>query len=181
MSRHSKLPFHLCAGLLCVALSGCSGSWRDQVRDEVQLYGHRNWIAIVDSAYPAQTRAGVETIVTGADEIEVLQAVLDELAHSKHVRPKLMLDAELPAVGEADAPGITRYRADLAKALAGKEVQSLPHEQIIAKLDAAGATFRVLVLKTTLALPYTSVFIELDCGYWSAEAEQRLRAKLLAK
>ena len=176
-----RLPFQLCAGILCVALTGCSNGWRDQVRDEVQLYGHRNWIAIVDSAYPAQTRAGVETIVTGADEIEVLGVVFDQLARSRHVRPKVMLDAELPAVGEADAPGITRYRAALAQALAGRDVQSLPHEQIIAKLDAAGATFRVLVLKTTLALPYTSVFIELDCGYWSAEAEQRLRDQLPAK
>jgi hypothetical protein len=29
-------------------------------------------------------------------------------------------------------------------------------------------------------LPYTSVFIQLDCGYWSAEAEQRLRAAFSA-
>jgi L-fucose mutarotase/ribose pyranase (RbsD/FucU family) len=181
MSHHSELPFCLCLGILYIALTGCSNSWRDKVSGDVQLYGHRNWIAIVDSAYPAQTRAGVETIATGADEIEVVHAVLAELAGSSHVRPKLMLDAELPAVAEADAPGITRYRADLAKELAGKDVQSLPHEQIIAKLDNAGATFRVLVLKTNLALPYTSVFIELDCGYWSAEAEQRLRAKLNAK
>jgi hypothetical protein len=28
---------------------------------------------------------------------------------------------------------------------------------------------------TNLTLPYTSVFLELDCGYWSPEAEQRLR------
>jgi hypothetical protein len=181
MSRHPGLQVLLGAGLLSIALAGCSNSWRDQVSGDVRLYGHRNWIAIVDSAYPAQTRAGVETVATGADELDVVRAVLAELAGSSHVRPKLMLDAELPAVAEADAPGITRYRADLAKALAGKDVQSLPHEQIIAKLDAAGATFRVLVLKTTLALPYTSVFIELDCGYWSAEAEQRLRAKLTAR
>jgi hypothetical protein len=24
-------------------------------------------------------------------------------------------------------------------------------------------------------MPYTSVFVELDCGYWSDAAEQRLR------
>ena len=47
-------------------------------------------------------------------------------------------------------------------------------------LDAAGRAFRVLLLKTTLALPYTSVFVELDCGYWSAEAEAALRAAIAA-
>jgi hypothetical protein len=54
----------------------------------------------------------------------------------------------------------------------------LPHEQIIAKLDESGKLFRILVLKSTLAIPYTSVFFELDCGYWSREAEERLRLSI---
>jgi hypothetical protein len=29
-----------------------------------------------------------------------------------------------------------------------------------------------------MAIPYTSVFIRLDCKYWSADAEKRLRAKM---
>jgi hypothetical protein len=29
--------------------------------------------------------------------------------------------------------------------------------------------------KTNLTLPYTSVFLQIDCGYWSADAERRLR------
>ncbi len=49
------------------------------------------------------------------------------------------------------------------------------HEQIIARLDQAAQVFRVLIIKTDLTIPYTTVFFELDCGYWSAEAEQRLR------
>jgi hypothetical protein len=32
-----------------------------------------------------------------------------------------------------------------------------------------------------MALPYTSVFLELDCGYWNAEKEQRLRSALESK
>ena len=27
-----------------------------------------------------------------------------------------------------------------------------------------------------MTIPYTSVFLQLDCKYWSADAEQRLRA-----
>jgi hypothetical protein len=44
--------------------------------------------------------------------------------------------------------------------------------------EALGAAFRVLILKTTLAIPYTSVFVNPDCAYWSADAERRLRASL---
>ena len=39
----------------------------------------------------------------------------------------------------------------------------------------AGKTFKVLLIKTTLTKPYTSVFFQLECGYWNAEAEKSLR------
>ena len=55
---------------------------------------------------------------------------------------------------------------------------SLPHEQIIRRLEEAGRSFQVLVLKTDLTLPYSSVFIELECGYWTDEAEHALRDAL---
>jgi hypothetical protein len=47
-------------------------------------------------------------------------------------------------------------------------------------LDQTAQTFRVLIIKTELTIPYTSIFFELDCGYWSAEAEQRLRQSMAA-
>ena len=84
-------------------------------------------------------------------------------------------DKELSAVPEADAPGISQYRRNLAGLLPAGVAQSLPHEQIIAKLDDAAKTFRVLIIKTDMTLPYTSVFLQLDCAYWSADAERRLR------
>ena len=33
------------------------------------LFGHRNWIVVADSAYPAQSKPGIETIVAGEDQI----------------------------------------------------------------------------------------------------------------
>ncbi|MFO0808200.1 MAG: hypothetical protein U0746_06220 [Gemmataceae bacterium] len=152
-----------------------TSDWREVLRRRLPLFGHRNWIAVVDSAYPLQTRAGIETLATGADHLEVVRLVMEEIGRQPHVRPAVYLDAELPLVPEADAPGIDIYRDRLAKQLAERHSTSMPHAEIIARLDAAGALFAVLVLKTTLAIPYTSVFIELDCGYWPSEAEQRLR------
>lgn len=161
--------------------SGRSGNWRTRLNEELPLLGHRNWIAVVDSAYPLQTSAGVETIETNTSQLDVVRTVLDQLSKSKHVRPIIFTDAELKVVPEADAAGVTAYREALSSLLAKTEAQSLPHEEIISKLDEAGKTFHVLVLKTNMTIPYTSVFIRLDCGYWSADAEKRLREKMAGR
>ncbi len=154
------------------------GDWQQKLDDRLAAFGHRNWIAVVDSAYPAQTSPGVETIVTGGDHLEVVKSVLSRLSRARHVWPMIYVDAELAHVDPADAPSIDQFRADLAQVLPKEGVNPLPHAEIIDALDAAGQKFRVLILKTNLALPYTSVFIELDCGYWSTGAERKLREKM---
>jgi hypothetical protein len=175
------------AALVGLALVGVSGGqppgraagrdwhWRAVLADRVPVYGHRNWIVVADSAYPAQTRAGIEVVVTEADHLRVLRAVLDELADVKHVRPVAYLDAELPHVPEKDASGIGEYRREVKAMLADRKPQSAPHELLLDRLDKAGEKYKVLVLKTDSILPYSSVFLELDCGYWSSDAEKRLR------
>lgn len=172
-------------GLLCVAtgLAGAQNSrqhndWQTRLKQELPLMGHRNWIVVVDSAYPLQISPGIETVETSSDHLEVVRAVLNELAQAKHVRPVIFTDAELQAVPESDARGVTAYRESLRNVFAGKQVQSLPHEQIISRLDEAGKAFHVLVLKSTMTIPYTSVFMRLDCGYWTDEQEKRLREKM---
>ena len=54
------------------------------------------------------------------------------------------------------------------------------HEDIIRELDASAKLFNVLIIKTDLAIPYTSVFFQLECGYWNAEAEKNMRQQLEA-
>jgi hypothetical protein len=158
-----------------------AGEWRSKLQEELPLLGHRNWIAVVDSAYPLQTSTGIETIETDADQLVVVRAVLDQLSKVKHVRPVIFTDAELKLVPESDAAGVTAYREALANLLQASEAQSLPHEQIISKLDDAGKTFHILVLKTRMTIPYTSVFMRLDCGYWSEDQEKRLRERMSAR
>jgi hypothetical protein len=158
-----------------------AADWRVRVNEQLQLMGHRNWIAVVDSAYPLQTSPGVETIETNDDQLEVVKTVLSQIAKAKHVRPVIFTDAELKLVPESDAKGVTAYREALTGLLGKTEAQSLPHEEIISKLDEAGKTFHILVLKTNLTIPYTSVFIRLECGYWSADAEKRLREAMAAQ
>jgi len=182
-----RFIFAVLIGLAWLSVAGtCAGQepklalvsipkWRAILARRVQEFGHRNWIVIADAAYPAQSRPGIETVLTKTDQLQVVKAVLDELGRAKHVRPVVYLDAELPHVGEQDAPGVGEYRRALKALLADRESRALPHERIIDRLDRAGEKFKVLILKTDLTLPYTSVFLELDCGYWSPEAEQQLR------
>ena len=133
---------------------------------------------MADSAYPLQTAPGIETIYVGGDHVEVVSEVLELVAQQKHVRPVIFIDAELEHVAEAHAPGIESVRGDLQSLLKGSGAQTLGHEAIIEQLDAAGESFKVVIIKTDLVLPYTSVFIRLDCGYWSAEAENALRKSM---
>jgi hypothetical protein len=142
---------------------------------ELPALGHRNWVVVADAAYPAQTAEGIRTITTGADQLEVVQAVLKAVDDAPHVRGVIYLDSELKYVPEKDAPGIAAYRTSLEALLEKRGPMSVPHEELIGKLDEAAKTFRVLVLKTDFALPYTSVFVQLDCGYWGADQEKRLR------
>lgn len=170
------LPF----GLSAASIPAQSMDWRQTVKERIELYGHRNWIVIADSAYPAQARDGIETILANAGQAEVLKAVLADLAASRHVTPIVYIDRELRFVEEKEAPGVTDYRKELASILADRKLNSLPHEQIISKLDQAGQTFRVLIIKTNMTVPYTSVFLQLDCAYWGADAEARLRTRMAA-
>jgi hypothetical protein len=95
-----------------ILLSSCqfnttkSVDWQDQFQQQLPLLGHRNWVLVVDKAFPLQSAQGMTVINTG---------------------------------------------------------EQLPE---------------VLVLKTESTIPYSSVFIQLDCKYWSAEKEQKLRSKM---
>lgn len=157
-----------------------SESWDQEFERRLPLLGHRNWIATVDAAYPLQSRAGIRTICTNSPQLQVVDRLLTMIAGVKHVRPVVYLDSELAHLSDNDAPGIAAYSADLSERLAGLTVHRTSHEEIITKLDHAAQTFEVTVFKSTLLIPYTSVFIELDCGYWTTESERALRQKMWA-
>ena len=166
--------------LLAVTLPARAASdWNQKLAEAMPLLGHRNWILVVDSAYPLQTSPGIETIETNASQIEVVRAVMAAIDHSIQVRPVIFMDAELPFISDADAPGASAYREQVGQLLRGYPlIGSLRHEKIISNIDEEGKTFHVLVLKTNMTIPYTSVFIRLDCKYWSADQERSLRSSM---
>jgi L-fucose mutarotase/ribose pyranase (RbsD/FucU family) len=159
---------------------GADSNWEKILAERIPSYGHRNWIVVADSAYPAQAKEGIETVVANADQLQVLATVLTALGKSKHVTPIVYTDEELKYLDDSEAPGVEAYRERLAAMFKDKTVESLPHEKIIEKLDAVSQTFQVLIIKTTMTIPYTSVFLQLDCAFWGPDAEKNLRAKMAA-
>jgi hypothetical protein len=164
--------------LLTLPVHAVTPDWNKRLTGAMPLLGHRNWILVVDSAYPLQTAPGIETIETSAAQLEVVRAVLGEIENSIQVRPVVYMDAELPFISDSDAPGASTYRVEIADILRKYPVQSQRHEKLISDIDEAGKTFHVLVLKTNMTIPYTSLFIRLDCKYWSADQEKQLRMKM---
>lgn len=155
-----------------------TAAWTDTLAAYLPALGHRNWIVVADSAFPLQISPGIETIVTNEDHFAVLDKVLKAVDGAKHVRPKVWLDKELGFVTEDLAPGANDARRRLDEALKGRGATPVLHEELIARLDQAGKAFKIVMVKTTLAVPYTSVFLELDCGYWGPEAEAKMREKM---
>ena len=154
--------------------------WERQLHVVLPVFGHRNWIVVADSAYPSQSKPGIETIVSGGGQLEVARKVLDAINATRHVRANIYLDQELAYVAEADSHGVTRYREQLGDLLKGANRIDMLHEQIIAKLDQVSQVFNVLIIKTDLTIPYTSIFFELGCAYWPADAEERMRKAMAA-
>ncbi|SHL66532.1 hypothetical protein SAMN05444266_104325 [Chitinophaga jiangningensis] len=152
------------------ALISSKPVWQSQVDSLLPLLGHRNWIIIADQAFPLQSSAGMTYVNTGTSLPEAAQYVMEQLDSAHHVNPILYLDRELSFV-----PGGPAYRDTLQQIFKGQPVQTLLHDSVFAKLDKTAGLFKVVVLKTTTTLAYSSVFINLDCKYWNAEKEAALR------
>ena len=99
------------------------------------------------------------------------------IKESIHIDANIFVDKEMSFVKENDAKGIETYRTKLNEILERKSVKTKTelHEDIIKKLDASANLYNVLIIKTDFAIPYTSVFFQLECGYWNAKAEENLR------
>ncbi|WP_340112787.1 RbsD/FucU domain-containing protein [Maribellus mangrovi] len=170
-----KFVFLFTIILFMTSTSFSQSDWREELQKQLPLLGHRNWILVVDAAYPLQSKPAIKTLATGEDQLDVVNEVLAAVEKAPHVYPEIYLDKELDFVPEGEAAGIDAYRENLYRILQGKNTTKVLHEELITDIDGAAKLFNILVLKTNLTIPYTSVFIRLDCGYWNAEQEKKLR------
>jgi len=152
--------------------------WKKEIKQTMKQFGHRNWIVIADAAYPEQSNPAIKTITIDDSQLEAVEFVSQLIEHATHVDANIFIDKEMAFVPEKDASGIDKYRTSLTEILEGKPVKTMLHEDIIRELDKSAKLFNVLIIKTDLAIPYTSVFFQLECGYWNGEAEKNMRHKL---
>lgn len=152
--------------------------WREEFEQLLPKLGHRNWILVVDQAYPLQSAPGIITIDTEQSLPTVLNELIKLLNQAPHVKPIYYTDLELNALSDEICPGAEQARQDIFDELKGAQVNTILHEEVFAKIDAASKLFTTVVLKTQSRIPYSSVFIELDCGYWTSDAEQALRTRM---
>ena len=158
--------------------SGSSSDWKAIVQNRLPLYGHRNWIVVADSAFPVYAAPGIETIVVNDDLPSVLKYVATAISSSRHVRATVFLDQELQFIDERDYPGVSELRKQITAPFSKEQVSSIPHTEVMSKIDEAGKTFRILFIKTSATIPYTSVYMRLDCGYMSDELERKIRTAM---
>ncbi len=151
---------------------------RTQLAPHLDVLGARNWIVVADPAYPILAGEGIDVLTLEAGAADTLREVLDSLEADGSLTPRLWLCSELEAVPEKRAPGVRRYRRELRK-LTARHLHYEVADRIIAlQLAQAAQTYRILYIKTTTPLPYSSVAIELDSGYWNSDDETELRGRL---
>lgn len=150
----------------------------DEIAKRIAPLGSRNWIVIAEASFPVYAGAGVETVTINAPAEEVFRDVLDILETEGRLQPRIWVSNELDNVTEDYAPGISKYRRALGKLLPGRFHYRLSNYIINRQVETAINTYRVLVVKTNTALPYSNVCIELDSGYWNSDSEAELRNRI---
>lgn len=186
MKIEKLIAFLILPLALNLFMSGCArnapatntDTWQEVLDHDLNLLGHRNWILVVDKAFPEQASPGMKYIYVEQGLLTTLEHVLKKIESSTHVRPLIYRDLELDYITGEQVPGIAKFRSESSALLEGREVNTLLHNEVFTMLDESSSLFRVLVIKTNGTLPYTSVFLQLDCAYWGADQEEKMRSNL---
>lgn len=153
-------------------------NWRGAVDHQSAQLGYRNWIVIAEASFPAQNRPGMHQVAAPVEIPEALDYVLHVLEQTENVHAQAYVTRELRSVENDYAPGIEGFRKSLKSSLHGRETTELDQQSLLTLMEDANRSFDVLVIRTQSAMPYSSVFLELQPGYWDAESEARLRERI---
>ncbi len=179
MKRYGTVYLSI-AYLLALLSVGCvatapSEPWKKDLKRELSLLGSQNWIIIAEPAYPHSSGQHVQSMVVEGSIPEVLHEVLLTMEELGHVTPRIHLTREVSQLTEDYAPGIIQHREQLKEVIESRDIIELPNNALTLSLREAQNHYKILLLKTPTTLPYSSVFIELDSGYWDGDSETQLR------
>lgn len=165
-------------GLCQCAPTGDDIAWKDDIYNELRALGARNWIIIADPSFSAMSGPGAKVVLTDKTSSEVLPCVLDTLETLGHAEPRIYIPLELSYLEESLAPGIKTYNKEIKKLTTGRNTQEIHNETLRRLMLEAAKNYQVLVIKTTTSLPYSSLYIELDSGYWNDESQRLLEERI---
>ena len=184
--------YFLILAMILFIIQGCNSNisetkptksieWQTALQSRLSAFGHRNWILIVDKAFPMQNGSGITYINSNEKLLPVLTYILGEIKNAEHVKPIIYQDKELNFITEAQSKGVKQLAESIQKVIGKNKVQTIPHDSIFLKIDEAAKLFNVLIIKTNETIPYSSVFLQLDCAYWNDEKEAMLRSNMKKK
>ncbi len=175
----------LAAGGLWVGLSGRTADaqqipggapmpWQQQIAGALPIFGSGNWVVVASTDFPLLSTAGVETIRVPDGLAAAVNSMEGIFQMSSRLRPSFHVASELDfaATQNDDAKA---YLAEITKILPTVGVVKMPAADIVQTVIDTAATKRVLVIKTDSMIPYGSIAVELEPGFWSPEQEQALR------
>jgi hypothetical protein len=121
-------------------------SWKTYFDDKITEFGHRNWILIVDKAFPSQTAAGIITINTNEEFLDVLKYTMKQIDNCTHVKPIVYTDKELNFITKDQVPEIETFRSSLAEIFGQLTQNVLLHDSVFIKIDKASKLFKLQLL-----------------------------------
>lgn len=153
---------------------------RDSISPQLQQLGARNWIVIADPTYPIPAGTGVQTMVVATGSLDTFREVLDLIEQQGSLTPRIWVNNEMEAITDNLAPGMELYNSAVNNLVSGRFCYRLDERIISSQVAEASQNFRVLFIKTPTQLPYSSIAIELDSGYWDSDSETEIRERLAA-
>jgi hypothetical protein len=123
-------------------ISEPANNWKQVLNEALPLLGHRNWIVIADKAFPQQNAPGIIYINTNEKLLPVLQYVLEQADASGHIKPIIYRDRELTFITEEQAKGVNGFIASSQQLFGTKPVQTILHDSVFIRLDAASKLFK---------------------------------------
>ncbi len=151
---------------------------RAKIAPNLLQLGARNWVVVADPACPLPAGSGIVSITVPTNSVDTFREVLDLLEIEGAVVPRIWVSHELTFVPEGRAPGITKHRNELEKLLMGRFHYAVNSRVIDMQLAQAAKDFRILYIRTATRLPYSSIAIELDSGYWNSDAETEVQQRI---
>ncbi len=102
---------------------------------------------------------------------------LDDLGHAGATA---WISSELEKIPDLDATGIVKIHQDIRRILSEAKItiKVASEQELLRRIEADAADYNVLVVKSRTPLPYTTVYLHLDCRYWDESREKRLRDAL---